>query len=271
MVAQREPYEFPAIRAFATELTTWRGTMSKVELAETLGYTPQLIGQLEAGKNLPSKKFAEDTDTLFKTNGLFVRLWKLVTDTRHLSLLPPGFPRFVELEAQASTIRSFQRLLITGLLQTEEYARTILLSLQHPDVADEFVATRMERQKILDRERPPRLWFTIDERGLHWMIGGRDVMRAQLQHLLKMSERPNIMIEVIPQETTGHAGLGNCFTLLSFDDGPDIGYTEAVGRGHIVEEKSDVSEFQLKYDLLRGYALPVRESRKMIESILESL
>jgi hypothetical protein len=50
---------------------------------------------------------------------------------------------------------------------------------------------------------------------------------------------------VIPQETTGHAGLGNCFTLLSFDDGPDIGYTEAVGRGHIVEEKSDVSEFQL--------------------------
>ena len=84
MVAQREPYEFPAIRAFATELAAWRGTMSKVELAETLGYTPQLIGQLEAGKNIPSKKFAEDTDTLFKTNGLFVRLWKLVTDTRYL-------------------------------------------------------------------------------------------------------------------------------------------------------------------------------------------
>jgi DNA-binding XRE family transcriptional regulator len=99
MVAQREPYEFPAIRAFATELAAWRGTMSKVELAETLGYTPQLIGQLEAGKNIPSKKFAEDTDTLFKTNGLFVRLWKLVTDTRHLSLLPPGFPRFCYLSS----------------------------------------------------------------------------------------------------------------------------------------------------------------------------
>jgi DNA-binding XRE family transcriptional regulator len=271
MVAQREPYEFPAIRAFAAELAAWRGTMSKVELAETLGYTPQLISQLEAEKNIPSRKFAEDTDTLFKTNGLFVRLWKLITDTRHLSVLPPGFPRFVELEAQATTVRSFQHLLVTGLLQTEAYARTLILCLHQPDAAEEFLATRMDRQKILDRENPPRLWFTIDERGLRWMIGGRDVMRAQLQHLLKMSERPNIMIEVIPQETTGHAGLGNGFTLLSFVDGPDVGYTEAVGRGHLVQDPADVHELQIKYDLLRGHALPVGESRKLIESIMESL
>ncbi|MCW2862224.1 MAG: Helix-turn-helix protein [Actinoallomurus sp.] len=87
MVAQRDPYEFPAIRAFAAELAAWRGVLSKVELAETLGYTPQLIGQLEAGKNIPSRKFAEDVDTYFTTNGLFVRLWKLITETRHLAAL----------------------------------------------------------------------------------------------------------------------------------------------------------------------------------------
>jgi hypothetical protein len=271
MVAQREPYEFPAIRAFATELAAWRGTMSKIELAETLGYTPQLIGQLEAGKNIPSRKFAEDTDTLFKSNGLFVRLWKLITDTRHLSVLPPGFPKFVEFEEKAKAIRSFHRLLITGLLQTEQYAREILLALQHPDVADEFVTTRMERQKILSRERPPRLWVTTDERALRWIVGGRDVMRGQLEHLLEASKRPNIMVEVVPQNTSGHAGLGNDFTLMSFDDGPDVGYVEAVGRGQIVEDPMEVSEFQVRYDLLRGHALPVAESQKLIESILESL
>jgi Domain of unknown function (DUF5753) len=199
MVAQREPYEFPAIRAFATELAAWRDTMSKVELTETLGYTPQLIGQLEAGKNIPSKKFAEDTDTLFKTNGLFVRLWKLITDTRHLAALPPGFSEFVELERRASAIRVFGLLLITGLLQTEEYAREILLTIQQPDVVDQFVASRMERQAIFTRDKPPRLWATLDERALHCMVGRPDVMRAQLEFLLEASRRPNVMIEVVPR------------------------------------------------------------------------
>ena len=97
MVAQRDPYDVPAIRAFAAELEAWRtgAGLSKVELAETLGYTPQLIGQLEAGKNIPSKKFAEDADTYFATNGLFVRLWKLINETRHQTALPPGFSKYV--------------------------------------------------------------------------------------------------------------------------------------------------------------------------------
>jgi DNA-binding XRE family transcriptional regulator len=74
MVAQKEPYESPAIRAFAGELEAWRGQMTKVELAEALGYTPQLIGQIEAGRNIPSKTFAEDLDTFFNTNGHRARI-----------------------------------------------------------------------------------------------------------------------------------------------------------------------------------------------------
>ena len=76
MVARRDPYESPAIRAFAAELEVWRrmAGLPKTELAEALGYTPQLIGQLEAGKNIPSKKFTEDTDTYFDTNGVFAAM-----------------------------------------------------------------------------------------------------------------------------------------------------------------------------------------------------
>jgi hypothetical protein len=271
MVAQREPYEFPAIRAFATELATWRGTMSKVELAETLGYTPQLIGQLEAGKNIPSKKFAEDTDTLFKTNGLFVRLWKLITETRHLAALPPGFSKYVELEAEANAIRVFGLVLIQGLLQTEAYAREILLTIQQPDVVDQFVASRMERQAVLNREKPPRLWATFDERALRCMVGGPDVMRGQLEFLLEASRRPHIMIEVVPQDADPHAGLEGDLVLLSFDNESDVAYTEAAGRGQVVEDPVGVSDFHVRYDLIRGHALPVAESRKLIESIMENL
>jgi transcriptional regulator with XRE-family HTH domain len=271
MVAQRDPYEFPAIRAFAAELAAWRGGLSKAELAETLGYTPQLVGQLEAGKNIPSKKFAEDLDTYFTTNGLFVRLWKLINETRHLAALPPGFSKFVELEAQANAIRVFGLVLITGLLQTEAYAREILLTIQQPDVVDEFVASRLERQAIFTRDKPPRLWATFDERALRCMVGGPAIMRIQLEHLLAASIRSDIMIEVVPQATGAHAGLGGSFTLLTFDDGPDVAYAEAAGRGQVVDDPAGVADLHVRYDLIRGHALPVAESRKLIESILESL
>jgi DNA-binding XRE family transcriptional regulator len=271
VVAQRDPYEFPAIRAFAAEFQAWRGVMTKVELAETLGYTPQLIGQIEAGKNLPSRKFAEDLDTYFKTNGLFVRLWKLIAETRHIAALPPGFPKFVELERQANAIRVFGLVLVPGLLQTEAYAREILLTIQQPDVVDQFLATRMERQTILTGEKPPRLWATLDERALRCMIGGPDVMRGQLEHLLEMSKRPNIMIEVVPEDVGGHAGLGGSFILLTFDTEPDVAYAEAVSRGLVMEHPADVADLHVRYDLIRGHSRPVKESRKLIESILESL
>ncbi|GAA0316692.1 helix-turn-helix transcriptional regulator [Actinoallomurus spadix] len=273
MVAQRDPYESPTIRAFAAELEAWRSEagLSKVEFAETLGYTPQLISQLEAAKNIPSKKFAEDTDTFFKTKGVFVRLWKLVNDTRHLAALPPGFPEFVERETKADAIRVFGLLLVTGLLQTEEYAREILLTVQQPDVVDRFIASRMERQAILARDKPPRLWATFDERALRCMVGGPEIMRGQLEHLLEASKRPNIMIEVVPISAGAYAGLEGDVTLLSFDGRPDIAYTEAAGRGQVVEDPSGVTDFHVRYDLIRGHALPVAESRTLIESIMESL
>ncbi|MDN3353429.1 helix-turn-helix transcriptional regulator [Actinomadura sp. DC4] len=271
MVAQKDPYEFPAMRAFATELEAWRGVMSKVELAESLGYTPQLIGQIEGGKNIPSKKFAEDLDTFFETNGVFVRLWKLIAETKHISALPPGFPRFLELEGEASAMRAFGVLLVPGLVQTEAYARAILRTIQQSDAVEQFVASRMERKAILNREKPPRLWVTLDERSLRSGIGGPDVMRGQLEHLLEISKRPNVMVEVVTETEGEYAGLEGDLVLLSFENQPDAAYTEASGRGQVVEDPAGVAEFHVRYDLIRGHARPVNESRKLIESILESL
>jgi DNA-binding XRE family transcriptional regulator len=271
MVAQREPYEGPAIRAFGDELTAWRGTMTKAEMAGLLGYTPQLIGQIEGGKNIPSRKFAEDCDTFFRTNGLFARLWKLITETRRLAALPPGFSKYVQLEAEAVAIRIFGLVMIQGLFQTEDYARAILLALQPPNIVDQFVAARMERQAILCRDKPPRIWATFDERALRSMIGGPEVMRGQLHHLLEMARLPHVMIDVVPQSAESHVGLEGDLVILGFPNEPDVAYTESAGRGIIVEDPASVSEFQVRYDLIRGHALPAAESRRLIESILEDL
>lgn len=192
-------------------------------------------------------------------------------ETRRLAALPPDFSKYVDLEGRAGTIRTYSLVLMQGLLQTKEYARAILLTMHHPDTVDQFVAARIERQAILTREKPPRLWVTLDERALRCMIGGRDVMRGQLKHLLELAERPNVMIDVVPQDAVYHVGLEGVVTLLGFDNEPDIAYTESSGRGQVVEDAAGVSDFQVRYDLIRGHALPVAESRKLIESILEGL
>ncbi len=146
-------------------MTAWRtqAGLAKVALAETLGYTPQWISQIEAAKSIPSKTFAENLDAFFKTNGLFERLWKRIIDTRHQAILPPGFAAYQEREAEASQVRTFELTLIHGLLQTESYIRAVVGHNQDPDTAERLVAERLERQKILTREQAPNVWFTLDE------------------------------------------------------------------------------------------------------------
>lgn len=273
MVAQRDPYEFPAIRAFATELEAWRSAagLTKVELAESLGYTPQLIGQLEAGKNLPSKKFAEDADTYFKTNGLFARLWKLITETRHLAALPPGFSDFIACEAEASMMYVFESSVIKGLFQTREYAYEVLKAGRTPEEIEQLVTKRMDRQEILSRPGPPRIVAVLDEVAIRRMIGGREVMRCQIGRLVEEAERPNITMQIVPNGTGAYAGLMGAFTILGFDDGPHLVYTEGHVGGQLIADGTAVREYALRYDLIRGAAMSADESLKLLREVLESL
>jgi transcriptional regulator with XRE-family HTH domain len=272
MPAQRDPHTSPAIRAFATELEAWRtqAGLSKNEFAKALGYTPQLIGQIEAAKNIPSKKFAEDVDTFFKTNGLFVRLWKVLNDTRHIVSLPPSYPRYAELEKEASYVRTFCPLLLHGLFQTEDYAGAVMGAMDNHNV-DELVAQRMERQVVLTRENPPQVLLTIDERVLRDVIGSKDIQRQQLKALIEASERPNITIDVVPQGRGYYPGLAGSFTILGFEDGTSVVYTESAGTGMLIEEPTRIAGYVVTYDVIRGYAHPFEESRALIRTVMEEL
>lgn len=272
MPAQAAPYASPAVRAFANELKAWREDAghNKAELSRLLGYTPQYVGQVEECKNRPSRKFSEDCDTFFKTNGVFFRLWKNVNDTRHMAILPPGFPEYVERESRAISIRNFSPNLVNGLLQNEEYAQTVLGANQQPDLVEQLVRDRLGRQEIFSHASAPRAWFTIDERVLRCVVGGASVMHGQLAHILEMSDRPNIMVNVIPLCVGFHDGLGGSFTILGFEDGTSAAYTESAGEGMLIEQPPRVANHVVRYDLLRGYALDVSESRAMIKEAMES-
>jgi transcriptional regulator with XRE-family HTH domain len=272
MPAQSEPYDAPAIVTFAKELE-WQRTkagLSKKELAATLGFAESYVGQVELCKNLPSEDFADALDIYFKTDGLFRRLRERIIETRHVSHLPPGFREYQGHEQRADSIKKFSALLLSGLFQTERYARTIIESIEGADI-DALVSQRMERQAIFSRNPPPRVWLTVDEMVLRRMVGCADVMREQLAFLLEVSERPRTMVEVIPFDAGYHAGLGGSLTILGFDDGHDIGYVESSGVGVVVEQPAGVAALHVRYDLLRGHALPVEESRALIRTVMEDL
>ncbi|TQS45718.1 helix-turn-helix domain-containing protein [Cryptosporangium phraense] len=163
-------------------------------------------------------------------------------------ILPNWFQAYVGLEAAASLIRTYEVQFIPGLLQTEDYARAVILLANGSAPKEEIdrrVQLRMERQRLLTRASAPRFWAIIDEAVLRRPIGGRDIMRGQLEHLAKMAERANVTLQVIPFGYGGHAGAGGAFTLLRFPDQtlPDIVYIEQLTSALYLEKREDVDTY----------------------------
>ncbi|WP_242884434.1 helix-turn-helix domain-containing protein [Actinomadura litoris] len=255
---------------FGTELRRMRdeAKLTGKELADTLGCTPQWVSTMESGRKI-SEQSAHDLDTYFKTGGHFHRLWELALEVDLQISLPPGFAEYAEREKRATSARVYSALLVNGLFQSPEYARSVICA-DRVSGTEELVEQRMARQTMLLRDPPPFAWLTINEPVLHQVIGSRAVMKGQLEHLLELQERPNIMINVIPQNVGYHAGLGGSFTILGCD-GSDLAYSESAGVGTLIERPDKVVGFGLRWDLLRGHALPVTESQNLMRTIMEGL
>ncbi|WP_141577854.1 DUF5753 domain-containing protein [Actinomadura sp. WMMA1423] len=224
---------------------------------------------MESGRKV-SEQSAHDLDTYFETGGHFYRLWKLAKDIEVHFVLPPGFPEYLQYERKATSYRIFSVLLVSGLFQTEDYTRSILAANDGTNLA-ELVANRMERKAVLERAIAPHTWVVLDETVLRRTVGGPEIMREQLTYLLEVSERVNTMLQIVPMSAGYHAGLGGSFTILGFEDEPDLAYTESAGEGLLIERPARIRDKLVRWDLLRGYALPVPESRVLIKTVMESL
>ncbi|MFD4869628.1 helix-turn-helix transcriptional regulator [Streptomyces sp. NPDC058412] len=238
--------------------------LKQSQLGDIIYCTGSLIGQVENTKRVPTRDFSERVDAALGTDGHFSRLVGLVLR----SVLPTWFQPYAEMEARAAYISTFQAQLIYGLLQTEEYARAVL-GVRNEEGLDTRVAARMERQRILDRENPPLMWVVLSEAVLHQEIGGREVMRNQLAHLLDLRRREWVQVQILPFEAGAHAGLPGSFNLLRFDDDPDIVYTEDFVQGHMTANPQALREGSLRYDHLQAAALSLDDSAALIARVLE--
>lgn len=155
-----------------------------------------------------------------------------------------------------------------GLLQTEAYARAVL-SVEQAERLDEMVAARLERQRVLKREQPPVLWVVLDEAVLYREIGGREVMRDQLANPLGLSGKPWVELQVLPFSAGQHTGLMGSFTLLRFDDHPDLHYSESYDAGHMTANPQLIRGRSVGYARLQAEALSPRESAALIARVME--
>jgi transcriptional regulator with XRE-family HTH domain len=256
---------------FGAELRRYReaADLSQERLGEIIGYSGRLVGLVETARRAPSRDLAERCDAALGTDGTLVRLWPLLNRDR----FPSWFHGYADLEATAAEIRTYQVQVVYGLLQTEEYARAVLGS-GPPRVAsrvEEYVAARMERQRILARPTPPMLWVILDEGVLRRTIGGPDVMRAQLARLVEAAASPYIVLQVLPFTAGSQAGLSGSFNVLCFDDGPQSVWSEGPASGHFVHGADDVADCLLKYDLLRAASLAPEASIELILAAMEEL
>ncbi|MFI8927054.1 Scr1 family TA system antitoxin-like transcriptional regulator [Streptomyces sp. NPDC053474] len=239
--------------------------LNQAELGSCIFCTGSLVGQVETAKKVPTRDFSERLDAALGTDGTFSRLVGLVLRSQ----LPTWFQAFAEMEARATYVSTFQAQLVYGLLQTEAYARAVL-GARTDDNLDARVAARMERQRILAREHPPLMWVVLSEAVLHQEIGGREVMRNQLSHLLQVNEqREWVRVQILPFKAGAHAGLPGTFTMLRFDDDPDIVYTEDFIQGHMTANPQALREGSLRYDHLQAAALPVEESSALIARVMK--
>ncbi|MFC8588666.1 Scr1 family TA system antitoxin-like transcriptional regulator [Streptomyces sp. NPDC057217] len=238
--------------------------LNQSQLGDIVYCTGSLIGQIETAKKVPTRRFSEQLDAALMTGGTFSRLVGLVLRCQ----LPTWFQPYADMEAKATYLCTFQDQVVYGLLQTDAYARAVL-GARTEDGLDAKVAARIDRQRILDRETPPLLWVILSEAVLHQEIGGREVMREQLAHLLRIQEREWVKIQILPFAAGAHAGLMGSFNLLRFEDDPDLVYTEDFVQGHMTADSAAFREGSLRYDHLRAAALSVEKSAELIARVME--
>jgi transcriptional regulator with XRE-family HTH domain len=192
----------------------------------------------------------------------------------YADVMPAWFEPYVGLEEAAASIRSYEIQFVPGLLQTADYAREVAL-LGHPtgsaEEIDRRVNLRMARQAVLTRPTPAHLWVVLDEAALRRPLGGADVMRGQLRHLIEVSAQPNVSLQIIPLEMGGHAAAGGPFSILRFSerDLPDIVYLEQLTSALYLDKRETVDHYLVVMDRLCVEALPASSSVEAINAMLK--
>ncbi|MFE7836911.1 Scr1 family TA system antitoxin-like transcriptional regulator [Streptomyces sp. NPDC057474] len=244
-----------------------RQGLTQAELGTAIGYSEEQVSSVERGRRAASPTFLEAADRELDAGGLLVGLKTDVEQARY----PKKVRDLAKLEAEAAELCAYANSVIHGLLQTPEYARA-LYEMRRPPFAEEeverLVAARLARQEVFDRLPHPVFSFVQEEVTLRRPVGGRMVMRKQLEHLLEVGRRRNVEIQVMPTDREDHAGLSGSLQLLRLNEGDTVGHNEVQLTSRLISHPKEVQIHEIRYGIIRAQALAPRESLAFIEKLL---
>ncbi|MEV5916874.1 helix-turn-helix transcriptional regulator [Streptomyces pseudogriseolus] len=244
-----------------------RAGLTEAALGAQIGYSEEQVSSVERGRRAPMEEFLDAADRVLEANNLLSALKGDVEKAR----FPKKVRDLAQLEAQAVELCAYANHVVHGLLQTPEYAR-VLYGMRRPpyseEQVDELVVARLARQRVLDEQPAPVFSFVQEEVTLRRPLGGRMVMRKQLEHLLEVGRRRNVEIQVLPTQREDHAGLAGALQLLRLKDGHTVGHVEVQLLNRLISDPREIQILEIRYGIIRAQALTPRESLAFIEKVL---
>jgi transcriptional regulator with XRE-family HTH domain len=234
--------------------------------ATRLSLSESLLEKLERAERRPQRHHPATFDEVFRTPKVFARIYEDVVAEPY----PAFFGPRVIYENKATTITQFEHRAVPGLHQTRDYARATFRAgkpYATPQAIETDVDARMERQDILTRDDPPRLWTVIGEGALRQVVGSVPVTVAQLDHLLEVSEEPNVVLQVLPFTATDAPVHNGPAALFEFEGEPTVAYLEGWGSGQVLDDPKDVAEMVTALKMITGCALSPTDSRACLAKI----
>ncbi|MGC5532452.1 helix-turn-helix domain-containing protein [Streptomyces sp. SR-10] len=262
-----EPEPQYSLKMFGEVVKTFRkrARLTQEQFAPLVGYSPETVASIEQGRRLPPPDFAERADSILDAFGVILAAAKHLTRRKGLA---SWFRQWAELELLALSLYTYECRLIPGLLQTPAYARTLFAD-QLPPLADEQIeaqlAARLDRQRLL-HERPNTAFsFILEEHLFLRDLGGEDVTRELLDHILDLSELRNVDVQIMPLVRHHHAGLGGPVQLLETPDHQWFGYLEGQAHGQFVSDPKAISVIQMRCASMRSQALSLDDSKSLMQ------
>ncbi|RST22657.1 XRE family transcriptional regulator [Streptomyces sp. WAC04770] len=257
------------VAAVGRQIKAWREAagMRAAEFGAAMGYGEDLVYKVEGGRRIPRPEFMDGADVVLGAGGKLAAMKADIAEVRY----PKKIRELAKMEAAAVEMVAYSNSSVHGLLQTAEYARALFAMRQPAYPQEEIeraVAARLARQTILERQPSPTLGFVLEEVVLRRPLGGKMVLRHQLEHLLAVTELRNVTVQVMPMDLDEHAGIDGEIQVLKFKDGTAVGRSDGAFGGRPVSDPKQVRILDLRCGMIRAQALTPRESTGFIERAL---
>jgi transcriptional regulator with XRE-family HTH domain len=246
------------------------------QVAEQLLCSPSKVSRMETGQRGATLRDVRDLCRIYGVTdqAQVTHLMDLAREGKQQAWWQSynlDFATYVDLEQAAESISYYQSSIVPGLLQTADYARAMHeagFQEYAPGRIEEHVEVRMRRQSILTREPPLRLSAVLDEAVLHRVVGGPEVMRAQLDHLMESAKLPYVTIQVIPFSRGAHPAMDSMFDILEFGAAaPAVVCVEGLMGQLYLERPQDIQRYWKVYEYLRTAALSPKESIELVAEV----